>query len=39
MRKNGVLTKSIFHHVPKIFRFLKLANEMPYDGIYSTQTK
>ena len=39
MRKNSVLTKSISHHVPEIFRFLHNANEMPYDVIYSTQTK
>ena len=27
MRKNSVLTKSISHHVPEIFRFCKHANE------------
>ena len=29
MMKNSVLTKSISHHVPEIFRFLKHANTTP----------
>ena len=39
MRKNSILTKSISHHVPEIqvFRFLKHADEMPYDVIYSNK--
>ena len=36
--KNSLLTRSISHLVPKIFWFLKDANEILYDAIYSTNS-
>ena len=38
IKKSNLLALSISYLVPKIFWFLKNANEIPYDVIYSTNS-